>query len=433
MKIAFLVGEFPLLSETFIFNQIAGAIDRGHEVHIYALNGEPKDLSKVHPIVEKYNLIDRTYYSPTLPKNKISLFFKCIGLFLTNIERSLSAFAPLLKLFQDNPRISTISCLFTWFYKAISLPQTGSYDIIHCQFGTLSSIGLLCREMGLIEGNLITTFRGHDITQIVAKYGERFYDRLFAEGEFFFANCEFFRQRALALGCDENKIVVHGSGIDCSKFTFTSRPTVTDGKVKIATIARLVEKKGIEYGIRAIALLVETHPQIEYNVIGNGVLKPDLEKLIEELNLTNKVKLLGWKKQQEIIEILNNTHIFMAPCVTAADGDRDAPVNTLKEAMAMGLPVVSTYHGGIPELVEDGISGFLVPERDAEALAEKLSYLIEHTEIWSDMAKAGRLRVESKYDFNNLNDELVRIYEQVLKNNNYREEQEQRSIVLNQV
>jgi colanic acid/amylovoran biosynthesis glycosyltransferase len=91
-------------------------------------------------------------------------------------------------------------------------------------------------------------------------------------------------------------------------------------------------------------------------------------------------------------------------------------VNTLKEAMAMGLPVISTLHGGIPELVKDGISGFLVPERDVDAIAQRLIYLIEHPEIWPQMGKAGRAYVETHYNLNDLNDELVRIYQRVSNN-----------------
>jgi colanic acid/amylovoran biosynthesis glycosyltransferase len=82
--------------------------------------------------------------------------------------------------------------------------------------------------------------------------------------------------------------------------------------------------------------------------------------------------------------------------------------------MAMGLPVISTFHGGIPELVEDGVSGFLVPERDADAIAAKLSYLIKYPEAWPGMGRAGRARVEEKYDMNKLNDELVEIYQQLV-------------------
>lgn len=192
---------------------------------------------------------------------------------------------------------------------------------------------------------------------------------------------------AVKLGCNEQKIVVHGSGLDCSKFAFTPRHFPEDNRVRIATTERLVEKKGIEYCIKAIAKLADVHPNTEYNIIGDGHLKADFEKLIQELNVSHLVKLLGWKQQQEIIEILDKSHIFLAPSVTAADGNQDAPVNTLKEAMAMGLPVISTFHGGIPELVEDGISGFLVPEKNADAIATELSYLIENPQLWGTIIK----------------------------------------------
>jgi len=121
--------------------------------------------------------------------------------------------------------------------------------------------------------------------------------------------------------------------------------------------------------------------------------------------------------EAEIIEVLNTCHLFIAPSVTASDGNQDAPVNVLKEAMAMGLPVISTYHGGIPELVEDEISGLLVPERDAEALATKLGYLLEHTKDWSNMGKAGRSFVENNFDLQRLNDKLVSRYEKLLERN----------------
>ena len=154
---------------------------------------------------------------------------------------------------------------------------------------------------------------------------------------------------------------------------------------------RLVEKKGLEYSIRAITRIMQHHPNIRYTIIGDGSLKPDLQQLIEELALSQQVSLLGWRKQEEVIKILDRSQILVAPSVTAADGNQDAPVNTLKEAMAMGLPVIGTLHGGIPELIEDAVSGFLVPERNPEAISEKLSYLIEHPEIWVSMGQAGRV------------------------------------------
>jgi colanic acid/amylovoran biosynthesis glycosyltransferase len=262
---------------------------------------------------------------------------------------------------------------------------------------------------------LIVTFRGHDISSYVDEYGTQVYDRLFKTGDFFLANCEFFRHRVIQLGCDERQIIVHGSGIDCSQFAFMPRSIGADGKIYIATTGRLVEKKGIEYCIRAIGKLAQIYPNLEYHIVGDGSLKQPFEQLVQELGIAHLVTLHGQKQQRELIEILNQCHIFVAPSVTAADGNQDAPVNVLKEAMAMGLPVVSTLHGGIPELVEDNVSGFLVPERNADALAEKLGLLIDQPDRWIPMGKAGRAYVEAHYDMNKLNNDLVELYQRLLR------------------
>ncbi|MGK7947910.1 MAG: glycosyltransferase [Xenococcaceae cyanobacterium] len=410
MKIAFLVGKFPVLSESFILNQIAGLLDRGHEVDIYAIDGPADNGTKVHPIVTKYNLSERTYFSPVPPKDKADLTPNDDKFISQIFQRNPKACQDLIDVSKHGKRARR----FRLLYKAVPFLEGKSYDIIHCQFGSIGLMGLLFRNLGLLQGKLITIFRGSDISKYLEKWGYDVYDELFKQGDFFLTNCEFFRKRAIKLGCDEDKIVILGSGIDCSKFAFTPRHFPEDGKVRIATTGRLVEKKGIEYGIRAIASLAKTHPNIEYNIIGDGELREDFDRLIDELNIGHIVKLVGWKQQEELIEILDNSHILIAPSVTASDGNQDAPVNTLKEAMAMGLPVIGTYHGGIPELIEDGISGLLVPERDSEAIAEKVSYLIEHPEIWTDMGKAGRDRVEEKYDMQELNEQLVDIYKSVL-------------------
>lgn len=417
MKIAFIVDRFPVLSETFIINQITGLIERGHEVHIY---GKLTDDNKLHPDVLKYKLIERTRYLPDIPKNYLLRFINTLYLFAKNFFKAPLILFRSLNIFKYGRRAASLRL----FYSALPFLNTPEYDIIHCQFGRqavckfgpYSYEGISLRDIGAIKGKLITTFRGYDISWYVHEYGEQVYDELFKKGDFFYTNCEFFRQRAIQLGCDENKIVVHGSGIDCSRFKFKSRYPDTSGLISIATTGRLIEKKGIEYAIRAVAKVVKVYPKIEFNIIGDGELKQHFIKIIQELNIVDKVHLKGWRNQKEIIDILDETHIFVAPSVTASDGNQDAPVNTLKEAMAMGLPVIATLHGGIPELVEDGISGFLVPERDDSAIAEKLIYLIEHPQIWQQLGFHGRKKVETEYDINKLNSELVEIYQQVSGN-----------------
>jgi colanic acid/amylovoran biosynthesis glycosyltransferase len=411
MKIAFLVWNFPVLSEPFILNQITGLIERGHEVDIYscAVDSPALTVDKIHPDVEKYQLRLRTYYAAKRPKNLWLSWLKALRLIGSNLGKNPRFCWQLLLIL-----LSQKSQAHKLFYRAIPLINHSQYDIIHCQFGTLGMVGLALKEARIIQGKLITTFRGIDISRYVAEKGVDAYKPLFQKGDFFLANCEFFRQKAISIGCNPAQIVVHGSGIDCQKFIFKPRSLNPGEIVRIATTGRLVEKKGITYCIQAIAQLVPDYPNLEYNIIGDGELRTELESLIQQLQLGKFVKILGWKNQQEIIEILDKSHLFLAPSITAQDGNQDAPVNTLKEAMAMGLPVISTYHGGIPELVEDGVSGFLVPEKNIEAIAEKLRYLITHPHQWEAMGKAGREKVLSNYDKGKLNDELVQIYQSLL-------------------
>lgn len=155
---------------------------------------------------------------------------------------------------------------------------------------------------------------------------------------------------------------------------------------------------------------MKTYQNIEYNIVGNGPLMENLQQLIETLNVSNSVKLVGWRQQLEIIDLLKSANILLAPSITSKSGDQEGIPVTLMEAMATGLPIVSTQHSGIPELVENGVSGFLVPERDVDALIEKLGYLIEHPNIWSAMGKAGRAYVEKHYDINKLNAQLIEVY-----------------------
>ncbi|MBE9182508.1 glycosyltransferase [Oculatella sp. LEGE 06141] len=409
MRVAFILGRFPVLSEAFILNQITGLIDRGHDVELYSLEG-PSGETKMHPSVEKYGLLDRVYYAPQVPDHYIERVLKALQLLVFNFHRNPIVCLRALNVFKYGKGVASLRPL----YAAIPTLDRPPYDIIHCQFGNYALEALMLCKLGALQGKLMSSFRGWDISWYLKEKGDRVYDELLITGDFFLTNCNFFRQRVIQLGCDEAKIVVHGSGIDCSKFTFKPRYPSSDGQIRVATTGRLIEKKGIEYGIRAIATVVQRYPNLEYNIIGDGYLKEYFEQLIQELGVAHCVKLLGWRQQQEIIDVLDQSHVFIAPSVTAADGNQDAPVNTLKEAMAMGLPVIATTHGGIPELVQDGISGFLVPERDAEAIARKLIDLIEHPECWVEMGKAGRSYVEAHYDMHQLNDELVEIYQRVL-------------------
>lgn len=409
MRIAFLVSDFPCLSETFVLNQVTGLLDRGHEVDIFA--DHVRDWSVVHPDVHRYRLWERTFPMPEVPRHYLVRIVQGLWLGLKNFPKAPRLIGRSLNLFAYGEQALNLWLLYT----AIALldhPQT--YDIIHCQFGTQGYRGLAFKRLLQPTPKLLVMFRGFDISCYLRKGGDRVYRQLFKHVDYCFANCDFFRQRVINLGCPPDRISVHFSGLDINKFKFRPRHLPPGEPIRIATTGRLVEKKGLEYAIRAVAQHAHHIPHLTYLIIGDGPLRADLEQLIRELEAESYIHLLGWKNEAEIVEILDTCHVFLAPSVTATDGNQDAPINVLKEAMAMGLPVISTIHGGIPELVEDGVSGFLVPERDAEALADRLGDLLAHPESWSEMGLAGRAFVCRHFNLSHLNDRLVQQYEQLL-------------------
>ena len=200
------------------------------------------------------------------------------------------------------------------------------------------------------------------------------------------------------------------------KFNFNTRQPIIERKVQLLTIARLVEKKGVQYSIKAVANILKKFPniEIEYKIIGDGPLRKDLENLISELGIADHVKLLGWKPQEEIIKVLAEADVFMAPSVTSLDGDQEGIPVVLMEALAQGLPVISTYHSGIPELVQDKKTGFLAKERDVDSIVEKLEYLLLNKASWPQIRKAGRTHVIENYEIQKLNDQLVALYHKLI-------------------
>lgn len=414
MNIACIVSQFPLLSETFVLNQITGLIDRGHDVTIWARS--PGNQPVTHADVERYNLLDRTFYyggsCQAMPTNILLRFVRAIGPMARNCCSKAMPMLRSLNVLRFGRRAVSLRI----FYKTLPfLEQDMSrYDIVHCHFGPNGNLGALLKEIGVIEGKVVTTFYGKDLSKDVEKRGNSIYGSLFKVGDVLVPISDRMQRQLIELGCEEHKIVVHRLGVDMSMFPFHPRKLRGNGKVNLLTVARLAEKKGVQYSIRAVAKALIGHPQIEYKIAGDGPLRSELISLIGALGITDRVKLLGWKQQREIAELMKEADILLAPSVTSKDGDQEGTPTVVIEALARGLPVLSTWHSGIPELVQDGESGFLVPERDVDALAEKLEFLIRHHELWPEMGRAGRDFVERHHDIDRLNDQLVELYRRLL-------------------
>jgi colanic acid/amylovoran biosynthesis glycosyltransferase len=410
MKIAFIVEDFPKLSETFILNQITGLLDRGQEVDIYARR--PSTQLKAHPDVKNYQLLEHTHYL-SCPQNRQARFTKSMALLLKGFPQKPRVVLNSLNILQFGRKASslTLLCQISPFL------NQGPYDIVHCQYGPNGNLALLIKETGALQGKVITTFHGYDISTYLQRAGRHIYDHLFKTGDLFLCISQRMKRELLNLGCSEEKICVHRVGVDTNKFAFSTSELKSHGKTRLLTIARLVEKKGLRYAIQAVASLLKKFPHIEYTIIGDGPLRDELHNLITTLKAGAHIKLIGWMRQEEVIEWLYKSDILLAPSVTSQDGDQEGTPVVIIEALARGLPVLSTQHSGIPELIQDGQSGILVPERDVAAFADRLEFLIRNPEIWPEMGHKARSYVEEHHNIDKLNDQLVKIYQQLISGN----------------
>lgn len=404
MKIAFVVSTFPKLSETFIINQVTGLLDLGYDVQIFAEYLNKKE-HKVHPDVEKYLLMERIRYF-TAPENKFVRVLKALRLIAIGIFVSPLHILKTINIFKYGRKALSLRMLY------ILIPFLGKrFDITHFHFGPNGAQGIHLKGMGYL-GKIITSFHGYDANTVPGIAGRRFYNALFEECDLFTANTNFTKEQVVRLGCDDKKIEILPVGLNIEKFEFLERKPEAGRPVRILTVGRLVEKKGHQYAIRAVARLAG-RKDIVYLIAGDGPLRGELESLVSELDAWGSVKFLHEVDEDEVIGLYRGCHIFLLPCVTAANGDREGQALVLQEAQATGMPVISTYHNGIPEGIADGISGFLVPEKDIDALAERIEFLVDHPELWPEMGKAGRRFVGDKYNIKKLNGRLAGIYEKM--------------------
>jgi colanic acid/amylovoran biosynthesis glycosyltransferase len=205
-------------------------------------------------------------------------------------------------------------------------------------------------------------------------------------------------ENLVELGCPEEKIRVHRTGIPLDRFPFSQRYAPEDGQWRVFQAGRLIAKKGIETTLRGFALFLAQHPQAKLTVAGEGPLADTLQELAEDLRIASRVSFPGFVSQAKLRDLLYQSHIFLHPSVTGPDGDREGVPNAMLEAMATGLPVVATWHGGIPEAIQHGETGLLAPEHGHEELAEMMLWLASEPEQYAAMSANAARSVASNWE-----------------------------------
>ncbi|MGM0577628.1 MAG: glycosyltransferase [Myxococcota bacterium] len=405
MRILVMVGMFPKLSETFILNQITGLIDRGHDVSIHARARLSAD--EAHPDVFRYGLLDRVITEDS-PSGRISRPADLVR------RWGRTGFArPREMVRLANPLASGRPALpWTDLEAALPLLRAEPFDVVHCHFGPLGRTAARLKQAGVLTGRLVVSFHGFDVNSYVKRNGPDVYRRMFPWVDLCTANSGFTADKVRRLG--GKRIEVLPVGLHMDRFEFREKTAFPGEPVRLISVARLVEQKGLHHAIEAVARLAPSHPELRYDIVGDGPYRPRLEARIAELGVGDRVSLLGWKGRDEVVDLYRRSHLFVFPCATAADGDTEGQGLVLQEAQASGLPVLTTRHGAIPDGVT-GESAFLVPEGDVDALAERLGHLLDHPEVWPEMGRAGRRYVERRYDIERLNDRLVALYEGLLE------------------
>lgn len=403
MKVAYVVGRFPAMSQTFVLNQITGLIDRGVEIDVYARYRDTDTVQ--HGAVSTYRLAERTYYARAVSSNKARRRGQLALLLARALAGSRKSSAGISRVLRHGRVDGTRALGFSY----LAANGNPTYDAILCHFGSEGILGAALRNVGLLKGPLLTAFHGFDLSRSLQEEGRDMYERLFAEGDLFLPVTDFWKHRLVELGCPAERILVHRMGVDCERFIFTPRTLPREGPAHLITVARLVEKKGVEYAIRAVAACAQAGMPVTYTVVGSGPLQPALNALIQELGAQSYITLVGPKPQEEVAHLLRQAHVLLAPSVTAADGNMEGLPVALMEALATGLPVISTRHSGIPELVQHDRTGLLVPERDPVALASALMLLLSNGGLYVSLSTEGRRRVETEFDVAVLNDRLHEI------------------------
>lgn len=289
-------------------------------------------------------------------------------------------------------------------------------SLIHAHFGHDGVYAMAIAEK--LKVPFLVTFHGEDITisrRTIWRPGKLLYSQLILhemelkkKAVAFIAVSRFIRSKLIEKGYPEAKIVQHYIGINTAKFSPTNR---RGDERYILCVGRHTQKKGIDTLLRAFAQVARKHPDVLLIQVGTGPMTSDLVTLAKVLGIDRYVRFLGAQPHETVLKLMRDAEIFALPSQTAKDGSCEGLPIVINEASACGVPIVSTWHSGIPEGVLDGETGLLVAERDDKALAEKLDTLLSDRTLGRKMGKRGREFVCEMFDIHKQTTKLEAIYD----------------------
>ena len=408
IKLAVVVSNFPSMSQTFIALQLA-ELAKQPDIDLTIFNlgsvGEfdwiPFGARDALERVTIINLAD-IKNDPGFKKKKPLLMLKVYASYY-QIQRTLKHL-PEVELRRHMRRIVD----FAYFCQIMD-----EFDLIHLQFSNHASKFISMKKAGFISQHpkLACSVRGFDISKESAIEGMN-WEELFEHFELFLPVCSFFEDILRSNGCDKN-IRVTGSPINVEHIN-NLQTSASDDKesVKFISVGRLVEKKGIDVAIKACAKLIKDGVSFQYDIIGSGPLKQELEDLTAQLGIIEHVRFHGGLPSQKTMEKMSQANVLLTPSKTASDGDSEGIPNVLKEGMLLGIQVATTQHSGIPELVNNDIP--LAREDDVNEFYDLLVSILNSREQWDMRATENKRIINSLYSPEATTETLINAYRETL-------------------
>lgn len=396
MKISFFSKDFPTLSQTFFDNQANSVSNICSEVNVFSLH----DLNKRGILNNKVNCIS---IAPKTNNEFLIAFltlFYYLFLFLKGEKRHVRTLGD--KFLKSKQRLSILYMLF--FGKKIKS------DFLVSHFGDSAHFIFKLKELGIYKGQVGVVFHAHEITKYtyLKKY-KRVYEECFLYSDKVFPISNLWREKLIGMGCSPEKISVIRMGVDINLYPYSPKKLNKESVLKFIQVGRLTEKKGIFDTINAFNKLRGKF-SFSLDIVGDGELFDEARSLVRKLNLEEIVIFHGAQSNAIVKEMLKESDVYLLPSKRANNGDMEGIPVALMEAMATGLPVISTYHSGIPELITNLESGLLVEENNAEQLADAILNIYEMGEKeFGSMLMNARERICSDFNIDVEAEKLVNI------------------------
>lgn len=384
MKVAYVANRFPRWGGGWVANEVRGLTGAGIDLDIYSFKPPFTEVAGQDGVREA---IDRTTYVPR--GSSKAAFGAALSCLLRSPLGFLRGVSTAMRL---GGRMARGAHILEIFFLADRIRRSGARHI-HAQHADYLADAAMAAARCL---NLPFSLTGHanDLYTNPGRLKEKIRESTFI------ATCTGFNERYLKGVLDSHdavKVARVYHGVDLARFAPRSDGSAMPKAERLVTVTRLKEKKGFPWLLQALALLVGRGRDVTLDIYGDGDRKDAIVSLANELGLSSRVHLKGAIEHEKIPQALTGAGLFVLPCVVLPNQDRDGIPNTIIEALASGVPVVSTAISGIPEAVRDGESGLLVPERDAVALADAVDRMISDEKLRLRCAAAGRRIAEENF------------------------------------